>query len=73
MLALAQMLQRETAAELELPGPTHSLAGDGLLAIARHINGENILVLAGESGSSQVGVVICGQNHETRARNTGSS
>ncbi|HEX7286717.1 MAG TPA: beta-ketoacyl synthase N-terminal-like domain-containing protein [Candidatus Angelobacter sp.] len=58
MRALAQTIQEDTGAEIELPGPVHSLAGDGLLAIARHLNGENTLILAGASGSSQVGVLI---------------
>ncbi|HLJ27737.1 MAG TPA: beta-ketoacyl synthase N-terminal-like domain-containing protein [Candidatus Angelobacter sp.] len=60
MRALAQELQQKTGTQLELPGPVHSLAGDGLLAIARHLDGENTLILAGESGSSQVGVIILG-------------
>lgn len=56
--ALAQALRRDTGAEIEWPGANHSLAGDGMLAIARHLNEENVLILAGESGSSQVGVMI---------------
>jgi 3-oxoacyl-(acyl-carrier-protein) synthase len=58
MRALAQALQQETGAQIELPGPSHSLAGDGVLAIARNLNGESALILAGQSGSSQVGVMI---------------
>ncbi|HLJ87418.1 MAG TPA: beta-ketoacyl synthase N-terminal-like domain-containing protein [Candidatus Angelobacter sp.] len=58
MRSLAKAAQKETGAEIELPGPVHSLAGDGVLAMTRHLNGENILVLAGESGSSQVGVLL---------------
>jgi hypothetical protein len=59
MCALAQAVQKDTGAQIELPGPIHSLAGDGVLAITRHLNGENTLILAGESGSSQVGVMLC--------------
>jgi 3-oxoacyl-(acyl-carrier-protein) synthase len=59
MCALAQAVQKDTDAQIELPGPVHSLAGDGVLAIASHLNGENTLILAGESGSSQVGVMLC--------------
>ncbi len=58
MNSLAQALQRETGAQIELPGPTHSLAADGVLAIARHLDGESTLILAGQSGSSQIGVLI---------------
>ncbi|HZE81306.1 MAG TPA: beta-ketoacyl synthase N-terminal-like domain-containing protein, partial [Candidatus Polarisedimenticolia bacterium] len=59
LCALAQAVQKDTGAQIDLPGPIHSLAGDGVLAIARHLNGENTLILAGESGSSQVGVMLC--------------
>ena len=62
MRALAQALQQETGATLELPGPHHSLAGDGVLAIARRLDGKSTLVLSGESGSSQVGVLVGGVN-----------
>jgi len=58
MRALAQALREGTGAEIELPGAKHSLAGDGILAITRHLKDESVLILAGESGSSQVGVMI---------------
>jgi len=60
MCDLAQELQKETGAHLELPGPVHSLAGDGVLAIARHLKRENVLILGGASGSSQVAATIAG-------------
>jgi hypothetical protein len=43
---------------LEGPKPAHSLAAEPLICAGRALGQETTMVLAGESGGSQVGVVF---------------
>jgi 3-oxoacyl-(acyl-carrier-protein) synthase len=64
MRGLADILRNKTGADLELPQPRHSLAGEALLSLGRNLSGQATLVLAGESGRSQAAVVLCGTEEE---------
>jgi 3-oxoacyl-(acyl-carrier-protein) synthase len=59
MRRLAEKIAHSSSATLEGPEPTHSLAAESLFAVGRAAGHQNTLVLAGESGGSQVGVLLC--------------
>jgi 3-oxoacyl-[acyl-carrier-protein] synthase II len=59
MRSLAERLRGETGARLQAPKSTHSLAAEALFAVGRNIDDGATLVLAGDSGGSQVGVIVC--------------
>lgn len=58
MQRLAHAILKETTATLEGPKPAHSLAAEPLICAGRALGQETTMVLAGESGGSQVGVVF---------------
>jgi len=58
MRRLASAILSKTSATVEVTGPGHSLAAEALISAGRALGSPATLVLAGESGGSQVGVVF---------------
>jgi hypothetical protein len=58
MRRLAQAILETASATMEEPEPVHSLAAESLISAGCALGQGTTLVLAGESGGSQVGVVF---------------